>query len=107
MTSTKRPHGVADCPKCDGRVLFAYGPDGKCAALVPAPGEGLFAVAWSADWVPTFREVAHNGQLALGEHLFTLHPADCDKPAVVVPIGAARALRFRSVVTERRTASAR
>jgi hypothetical protein len=107
MPSMTRPHGVGDCPKCDGRVLFAYGPDGKRAALVPAPGKGPFAVAWSADWVPTFREVAGNGQLALGEHLFAPHPEDCDKPAVVVPISAARMLRVRAVITERRAASAR
>jgi hypothetical protein len=107
MPSVTRPHGVGDCPKCDRRVLFAYGPGGKRAALVPAPGKGPFAVAWSPDWVPTFRPVEDGGQLALGEHLFAAHPADCDKPAVVVPIGAARALRFRAVITERRTASAR
>lgn len=107
MPGMTRPHGVGDCPKCDRRVLFAYGPDGRRAALVPAPGKGALAVAWSEDWVPTFREVADNGQLALGEHLFAAHPDDCDKPAVVVPIGAARALRFRAVVTERRAASGR
>lgn len=102
-----RPHGVDDCPKCDKRVLFAYGPDGQRAAIDPAPGTGPLAVAWSADWVPTFREVADNGQLALGEHLFAPHPEDCDKPAVVVPISAARMLRVRAVIIERRTASAR
>ena len=104
---TPRPHGVDDCPKCEGRVLLAYGPGGERAALVPAPGKGPFAVTWSADWVPTFREVEDGGQLALGEHLFALHPADCDKPAVVVPIDAARRMRFRAVITERRAASGR
>ena len=104
---TPRPHGVDDCPKCEKRVLFAYGPSGQRAALEPAPGKGPYAVAWSEDWVPTFREVADNGQLALGEHLFAAHRADCDKPAVVVPIEAARLARMRAVITERRTASAR
>jgi hypothetical protein len=107
MPSLTRPHGVGDCPKCDKRVLFAYGPDGKRAALDPAAGVGPLAVAWSPEWVPTFRAVADNGQLALGEHLFAPHPEDCDEPAVVVPISAARMLRVRTVITERRTASAR
>jgi len=106
MPSMTRPHGVGDCPKCDGRVLFAYGPDGKRAALVPAPGNGPFAVAWSADWVPTFRPVEDGGQLALGEHLFAPHPAGCGKPAVVRPITSARSVRHRNAPA-RRTASAR
>jgi hypothetical protein len=106
MTSKNRPHGVGDCPKCDRRVLFAYGPDGQRAALDPAPGEGPFAVAWDAEWVPTFRPVGEGGQLALGEHLFTAHPADCDKPAVVRPITAARSVRHRHAPV-RRTANAR
>lgn len=107
MIGTRKPYGVGDCPRCDGRVLFAYGPDGKLAALVPEAGTGPYAVAWSADWVPTFRKVADNGQLALGEHLFAAHPADCDKPAVVVSIDVARLARVRAVITERRAASAR
>jgi hypothetical protein len=107
MTSKTRPHGVGDCPRCDRRVLFAYGPDGRRAALDPAPGEGPYAVTWDADWVPTFRPVPGGGQLALGEHLFAAHPAECDKPAVIVPIGAARSLRLHAVITERRTANAR
>ena len=106
MTSKTRPHGVGDCPKCDKRVLFAYGPDGRRRALDPAPGEGPFAVAWDANWVPTFRPVADGGQLVLGEHLFAEHPADCGKPAVVRPITAARSVR-RRYSPERRTASAR
>jgi hypothetical protein len=106
MTSQTRPHGVGDCPTCDKRVLFAYGPDGKRAALDPAPGGGLFAVAWDANWVPTFRPVPGGGQLALGEHLFAQHPADCGRGAVVRPITAARSSRHRRAPA-RRTAHAR
>lgn len=106
MTSQNRPHGVGDCPKCDKRVLFAYGPDGKRAALDPAPGEGPLAVTWDADWVPTFRLVGDDGQLALGEHLFAAHPADCGKAAIVRPITAARSMRHH-LGPVRRTAHAR
>ena len=62
MTSKTRPHGVGDCPRCDKRVLFAYGPLGQRAALDPAPGQGPYAVAWDARWVPTFRTVGDGGQ---------------------------------------------
>lgn len=106
MTSQNRPHGVGDCPQCDKRVLFAYGPGGIRAALDPAPGEGPFAVTWDAEWVPTFRPVADGGQLALGEHLFAIHPADCGKAAIVRPITAARSMRQHAAPV-RRTAHAR
>jgi hypothetical protein len=106
MTSKTRPHGVGDCPECGKRVLFAYGTHGQRAALDPAPGEGPYAVAWDASWVPTFRPVKDGGQLALGEHLFAAHPAGCGKPAVVRPITAARSVRHR-YAPARRTAHAR
>lgn len=105
VTSKARPHGVGDCPKCDRRVLFAYGPDGKRAALDPAPSGGPYAVAWDPNWVPTFRPVPDGAQLALGEHLFAAHPADCGNAAVVRPITAARSFRQRTTPA-RRTANA-
>lgn len=107
MTRKPRPHGVDDCPVCGRRVLRAYGPDGRRAVLDAAPGTGPLAVAWSADMVPTFRDVSANGQLALGEHLFAPHPDRCERFNVVRPITAARSLRHRRREPERRAAGAR
>lgn len=107
MTREPRPHGVDDCPACGERILRAYGPDGKRALLDAAPGTGPLAVTWTADMVPSFRPVPPGTQLVLGEHLFALHPDDCERFAVVRPITAARSLRQRRREPARKAANAR
>jgi hypothetical protein len=101
--------GVDTCPDCGQRVLFAVNSGGLVLALDP-DGSGQFA-AWQDAGAARFRHVEIDGQLLLGEYLFSRHDSACPALATVTDLDAERNRR-RALVRvlprpERRVANAR
>lgn len=69
--------GVSDCPRCDGRVLFALDAGGTPTALDEAPGTGPIAVSWDDSMKPHCRLLPPGGRPGAGEHLFSAHAGTC------------------------------
>lgn len=83
--------GVDTCPDCGRRILFAVNAGGLVLALEPDES-GQFA-AWQDAGAARFRRVPIDGQLRLGEFLFSRHDSTCAALATVTDLTAERTRR--------------
>lgn len=94
MTATRPAPGIANCPDCDERVLFALAATGDLIALSNGK-DGPWAVRWDITDTPRCRRVADDYRPREGEHRFRPHVWSCPALAPVVPLQAAPSLRPR------------